>query len=45
MIEKNLKNIISDKSIQLGFDKIGFANPKENVDSNSYLDQWIKSKY
>ena len=45
MIEKNLKNIISDKSIELGFDKIGFANPKENVDSNSYLDQWIKSKY
>ena len=45
MIEKNLKNIISDKSIELGFDKIGFANPKENVDSNKYFDQWIKSKH
>ena len=45
MIEKSLKNIISKKSIELGFDKIGFADPKEDIDPNKYLDKWIESKY
>ena len=45
MIEKSLKNIISKKSIELGFDKIGFADPKEDIDPNEYLDKWIESKY
>ena len=45
MVEKNLKNIISKKSIELGFEKIGFANPKENIDPDKYFDKWIESKH
>ena len=45
MTEKNLKDIITKKALQLGFDKIGFANPSQQVDPNNYFDEWIKSNY
>ena len=45
MTEKNLKDIITEKALHLGFDKIGFANPSHKVDSNNYFDEWIKSNY
>ena len=37
MTEKNLKDIITKKALQLGFDKIGFANPSQQVDPNNYF--------
>ena len=45
MTKKNLKDIITEKALQLEFDKIGFANPLNKVDSNNYFDEWIKSNY
>ena len=45
MTEKNLKDIITEKALHLGFDKIGFANPSHKVDSNNYFDEWINSNY
>jgi hypothetical protein len=39
MTKKNLKNIITEKAFQLEFDKIGFANPLNKVDSNNYFDE------
>ena len=45
MTEKNLKDIITKKALQLGFDKIGFANPSQQVDPNNYFDEWIQSNY
>ena len=37
MTEKNLKDIITKKALQLGFDKIGFANPSHKIDPNNYF--------
>ena len=45
MVEKNLKSIITKKSTELGFEKIGFANPNENINPNEYFDKWIQSNY
>ena len=39
MTEKNLKDIITKKALQLEFDKIGFANPSHKVDPNNYFEE------